>query len=236
MALSGIRQAADDFVSLFFPRLCAACNGNLVRGEDAICSSCLDKMPRTWDELDPGQNPVARIFWGRTMLRGAAACWIFAKGSHVQELIHNLKYNGRTDAGIAAGRFFGIALKDLTQFNSAGAIVPVPLHPDRLQKRGYNQSSCFGQGLSEALGIPLWEDALLRNDASETQTKKSRTERWDNVSEIFSVNPERPVAGKHILLVDDVVTTGATIEACTLPLLACAGTSVSVLAIANARD
>lgn len=235
MALSGIRQAADDFLSLFFPRLCAACNGNLVRGEEAVCTACLDKMPRTNDALSPAENPVARVFWGRIPLQGAAACFIFSKGSHVQELIHNLKYNGRTDAGIAAGKLFGAELKDLTPFNTATAIVPVPLHRKKLLKRGYNQSASFGEGLASAMGIPHYPDGMLRLDATESQTKKSRNDRWDNVAEVFAVNPKAGLKGKHIILVDDVITTGATIEACVNPLLALEGTTVSVIALANAR-
>lgn len=235
MAFSGIRRAADDFLSLFFPRLCAACNGNLVRGEEAICTGCLDKMPRTYDELDPAENPVARVFWGRTRLKGAAACFIFAKGSHVQELVHNLKYNGRRDAGIAAGKLFGAGLKDLTPFNTAHAVVPVPLHRKKIRKRGYNQAACFGEGLAESLNIPLFAEGLIRLDASESQTKKSRAERWDNVSDVFALHPKADLKGKHILLVDDVITTGATIEACVIPLLAQEGTSVTVLALASAR-
>lgn len=235
MALSVIRKAADDFLSLFFPRLCAACNGNLVRGEEAVCTDCLDKMPRTHDELDPAENPVARVFWGRIPVQSAAACFIFSKGSHVQELIHNLKYNGRTDAGIATGKIFGAGLKDLTPFNTAEAVVPVPLHRKKLLKRGYNQAAAFGEGLAISLGIPLIEDGMMRLDATESQTKKSRTERWDNVSDVFAVNKPELLKGKHIILVDDVITTGATIEACAIPLLAIEGTSVTVIAMASAR-
>ncbi len=236
MTTAGIAKWAGDFVSLFFPRLCAACSGHLVRGEVAICTACLIQCPRTHDEHHPVENPVARVFWGRISLQGAAACFVFSKGGNVQELIHNLKYNGRTDAGIAAGKLFGSDLKDLTPFNTAAAVIPVPLHRDKLRKRGYNQAACFGEGLAQAMNIPLYEHGLQRLSATESQTRKSRSARWENVEDMFAVNRNYDLRGKHILLVDDVITTGATIEACAAPLLALEGTTVSVIALASARD
>ncbi|HEU4718921.1 MAG TPA: phosphoribosyltransferase family protein [Bacteroidia bacterium] len=236
MASATLKQLGADFISLFFPVTCAACNGELVRGEEAICTSCLSFLPRTSDENDPRENPVARVFWGRVPLQCAASAFLFSKGGSVQELIHNLKYNGRKDAGIAAGKFFGNDLKKLTPFNSVDAVVPVPLHSEKFRKRGYNQAACFGQGIAHALGVPLLGRAVLRMTATETQTRKSRTERWSNVEDVFRANPEINVSGKHILLVDDVITTGATIEACASALLACEGTSVSVVSLASARE
>jgi ComF family protein len=207
-----------------------------MRGEHAICMSCLVEMPRTGDEHEPAENPVARVFWGRIKLRAAASCFIFTKGGKVQELIHNLKYNGRTDAGIAAGKLFGNDLKSLTPFNTAAAVIPVPLHRDKLRKRGYNQAACFAEGLALALEIPVYPDGMLRIGATESQTRKNRTERWDNVEDVFTINPKIDLAGKHLILVDDVITTGATIEACAAPLLALEGTSVSIISLASARN
>jgi ComF family protein len=235
MIRTGIKQLAGDFFSLFYPSLCAACNGHLVRHEDAICLQCLSGFPRTNDEHRPVENPAARVFWGRIPVRSAAACFLFTKGESVQELIHNLKYNGRTDAGIAVGKIFGEDLKALTPFNTADLVIPVPLHRSRLRKRGYNQAACFGQGLAEAMQIPMLANGMYRLSATATQTRKSRTERWDNVEDMFVVNKKYDLKGKHILLVDDVITTGATVEACAAPLLMLEGTSVSVISMASAR-
>ncbi|MCX6310471.1 MAG: ComF family protein [Bacteroidetes bacterium] len=236
MALSGLKQIAGDFASLFFPTVCAACNGPLVRGEVAICTLCLMECPRTFDEHDPVDNPAARAFWGRVQLQGAASLFVFTKGGKVQELIHNLKYNGRTDAGIAAGKLFGNEIKDLTPFNTIDAVIPVPLHRDKLAKRRYNQAACFGEGLASAMKIPQYEHGILRLSATETQTKKNRNERWENVEDVFTLNKKINLKGKHILLVDDVITTGATIEACAIPILELEGTKVSVISLASARD
>ncbi len=236
MSTTGLKQYAGDFASLFFPKLCVACNGHLIRGEDAICTACLLECPRTFDEQDVVDNPAARVFWGRIKLEAGVACFVFSKGGKVQELIHHLKYNGRTDAGIAIGKSFANDLKHLTPFNSVDAVVPVPLHRDKFLKRGYNQAASFGQGIASVLNVPLFENGMLRLSANETQTKKNREERWENVEDIFAVNKKTNLAGKHILLVDDVITTGATIEACAIPLLELENTRVSVIALASARD
>lgn len=234
--MQALKHIVGDFTSLFFPTVCAACNGHLVRGEVAICTACLMECPYTFDQHDPVDNPLARVFWGRVPLQAAAAFFVFSKGGKVQELIHNLKYNARTDAGIAAGKLFGNELKDLAPFNTIDAVVPVPLHRDKFIKRGYNQAACIGEGLATAMGIPLYEHGMLRLSATETQTKKNRNERWENVEDVFTLNKKIDLSGKHILLVDDVITTGATIEACAIPILEPEGTKLSVVSLAAARD
>jgi ComF family protein len=236
MATAGLKQLAADFIGLFFPKLCAACNGHLLRGEEAICTSCLLELPRTHDELNPADNPAIRVFWGRLRLQAAASCFVFVKGGKVQELVHQLKYNGRQDAGIAAGKLFGSDLKNLTPFNTIDAVVPVPLHEDKLRRRGYNQAACFAEGIAQALNVPHYPEAIRRLSATESQTRKSRTERWDNVEDVFALNDGIDLRGKHILLVDDVITTGATIEAAASPLLASEGTILSVASLASARE
>ncbi|CAN5243938.1 ComF family protein [soil metagenome] len=236
MTMHGLKQLTGDFFSLFFPNLCAACNGHLLRGEVAICTACLIDCPRTFDEHNPVDNPAERVFRGRIRIEGAASLFVFTKGGKVQELIHNLKYNGRKDAGIAAGKIFGNDLKDLTPFNTADAVIPVPLHRDKFSKRGYNQAACFGEGIASALAIPIYEYGMLRLNATETQTKKNRDERWENVEDVFTINKKFNLKGKHILLVDDVITTGATIEACAIPILELEGTKLSVISLASARN
>lgn len=229
-------QLADDFIGLVYPRLCVVCNANLVKGEDGFCIACEAELPRTFDELNPVENPAAKVFWGRFPLEAAAACFVFKGEGKVQELVHKLKYNGRKDAGIAAGKYFGSILKDISPFLTGNLIVPVPLHEDKLQTRGYNQAACFAQGLSEAMHIPYDEKTLIRLKATASQTRKNREERWENVGEVFSVPAKKQLEGKHIIIVDDVITTGATIEACVLPFLDIPGVRISVVSLAAARD
>jgi ComF family protein len=236
MSMPVLKRYTSDFISLFYPNLCVACNGHLLRGEVAICTACLIDCPRTFDEQDPVDNPVARVFRGRIPLQAAASLFVFTKGGKVQELIHNLKYNGRRDAGIAAGKLFGNDLKNLTPFNTLDAVIPVPLHRDKFLKRGYNQAACFGEGIAHSLDIPLHESGMLRLDATATQTRKNREERWENVEDVFAVNKKINLKGKHVLLVDDVITTGATIEACAIPLLRTEGVKLSIISLASARD
>lgn len=236
MVAIGFVQYSDDFVGLVYPRLCAICSGNLVASEEGFCIGCEVDLPRTYDELNPSANPVAKVFWGRFPLEAAASCFVFSGAGKVQELVHNLKYNGRKDAGIAAGRYFGTILKDISPFLTGNLIIPVPLHEDKLLTRGYNQATCFAQGLSEAMKIPYDEGAIVRLKATSSQTKKNREERWDNVGEVFAVPTKQDLAGKHVIIVDDVITTGATLEACILPLLSIPNVKISIVSLAAARD
>jgi len=229
-------EYSEDFIGLVYPRLCAACNGNLVKGEEGFCMSCEAELPRTLDELNPAGNPAARVFWGRFPLEAAASCFVFSGTGKVQELVHNLKYNGRKDAGIAAGKYYGAILKDISPFLTASLIIPVPLHEDKLESRGYNQATCFAQGLSEAMNIPYEENAIVRLKATSSQTRKNREERWDNVGEVFAVPAKKNLEGKHVIIVDDVITTGATIEACVVPLLNIPNVKISIVSLASARD
>lgn len=228
-------QLASDFIGLVYPRLCVVCNGHLLKSEQGFCFTCEQELPRTYDERNPAENPAARVFWGRFPLEAAASCFVFTGEGKVQELVHNLKYNGRKDAGVAAGLYYGNLLRDISPFLTADLLLPVPLHEDKLHTRGYNQAACFAQGLSEAMQIPFSEKILLRLKATSSQTRKSREERWDNVGEVFAVSARKKLEGKHLIIVDDVVTTGATIEACVLPLLNIPGVKISVVSLAAAR-
>lgn len=236
MSASKFTQLASDFIGLVYPRLCVVCNGHLLKTEQGFCFTCEQELPRTYDELNPKENPAARVFWGRFPVESAASCFVFTGQGKVQELVHNLKYNGRKDAGVAAGFYFGNILRTISPFLTADLILPVPLHEDKLHKRGYNQATCFAQGLSEAMNIPYSEKILLRLKATATQTRKSREERWENVGEVFAVSGKNKLEGKHVMIVDDVITTGATLEACVLPLLEIPNIKISVVSLAAARD
>ena len=151
----------------------------------------------------------------------------------VQRILHQLKYNRRREIGLKLGKHFGLQLNGQPPYKFADVIVPVPLHKKKEHKRGYNQSAVFAHGLSQILSIPVAKDALGRNVFTSTQTRKSRIDRWDNIKMVFELNQPQKVAGKHVLLVDDVITTGATIEACGTALLQAGDVQVSVAAIAS---
>jgi ComF family protein len=223
----------DDFISLLFPRICAACGNSLWKQEETLCISCEFHLPRTNFHLS-SENPVSRLFWGRVSLESAAAYLYFNKGNKVQRLIHQLKYKGRRDIGIYLGRQYGNYLKESPAFCSVQQIVPVPLHVKKLAQRGYNQSELFAIGMGESLNIPVAAEALFRRKETETQTKKSRFRRYQNVEAVFHVNDPGLMEMKHILLVDDVITTGATLESCIQAISQVRGVRISVATIAMA--
>ena len=222
----------NDFLSLIFPKVCAACGKSLFKSEESICTYCLYHLPKTNFHLYT-DNPVVKLFWGRTNIYSASSLYSFSKGSKVQHLIHQLKYRGKKEIGQTIGKYYGKELKVAPMFSSADVVIPVPLHLQKLKKRGYNQSEMFAQGIAESMNAETSGEILIRTFASETQTKKSRFARWKNVEEVFKVILPEKIKGKHILLVDDVITTGATLEACANKILEVPGTKVSVATIAT---
>ena len=223
----------DDFVSLFYPRLCAGCQTALVKGEEVLCIGCLSDLPKTGFEKI-SDNPVSQLFWGRAEIKLATSFCTFDKGGIMQHLMHQLKYKGGQEVGEKLGQLLGSEMLKSAPYLEVELLIPVPLHPKRERKRGYNQSAEIGKGMSEAMGIPLLSGNLIRNHYSASQTNKGRFDRWENVKELFSLKNPDILKGKHILLVDDVVTTGATLEACAQVLLKVPGTIVSIATIACA--
>lgn len=223
----------DDFISLLFPRLCYACGDHLLRNERIICTQCYVSIPRTNYHLSI-DNPVAQLFWGRAQILRAAAFSFYTKGSRIRNLIHNLKYKGIKEIGLELGNIYGTSLMKSDFSDTIDLIIPVPLHRAKERKRGFNQSEIISQGLSMAMGLAVDNKSLTRVALSDTQTKRSRYERWMNVEGIFAVNDPDKLKGKHILLVDDVITTGSTLEACAIELLKIENVKVSVAALAVA--
>lgn len=223
---------ADDLFWMMYPRLCAACAKPLFTGEICICTPCRFHLPRTGYHLQP-ENPVIKHFWGKVPVVQATAYYYFSKGERVQRLIHQLKYKGRQDVGEFIGDLMG---RDLlkSSFKEIDLIVPVPLHKFRLRQRGYNQSDCFAEGLSKGMMKEYSLNGLKRIEATSTQTKKHRFERYKNVDNIFEAGDPEKIFGKNILLVDDVITTGSTLISCAEKLLLSGACSVSVAAIACA--
>lgn len=218
---------------LIFPRLCVTCGDKLIEQEQWICLHCLHHIPRTNYHLEP-ENRVAQLFYGRVKIEFATSFFYFSKGSKYQSLLHNLKYKGMKELGSEIGKHFGIDLLQSDDFSSVDLICPVPLHPQKEKKRGYNQSWWIASGIATQMQKPLSADNLKRVTATETQTRKTRFERWQNVEGIFELNDPEAFSGKHILLVDDVVTTGSTIEACAQAILSKTDARVSIATLATA--
>lgn len=229
--LNTILKYAGDFLSLFFPELCYCCGKSLVNEETAVCTECLYDLPFTNFHLHE-DNPVARQLWGRFPFIYAGACFYFHQHSKVQTLIHQLKYNNKQAAGIWIGNVYGRQLKDLALAYQTDLIIPVPLHKSRERKRGFNQSECIAKGISEILNIPVNTDSLKRNIPTVSQTHKSRFSRYENMKEVFSVIQPDKLKNKHILIIDDVITTGATLESCATALMVVPGVKISIAAAA----
>lgn len=202
----------DDFISLFFPRTCYACGNSLFQNEKIICTSCLLHLPKT-NFHKTSENPVSKVFWGRVNLTTATSMYFYRKGGKVQHLIHQLKYKGHKEIGIFLGEIYGSQLKESALYNDIDLIIPIPLHQSKLKKRGFNQAELFARGLAQSMQKEMDLKSLVRQIATSTQTKKTRYKRWENVSEIFKLEIPENINGKKILVVDDVITTGATMEA-----------------------
>jgi ComF family protein len=221
----------EDFISLLLPRLCHACGDHLLRNEHLICTQCFISIPRTNYHLTTG-NPVEQLFWGRCRITRAAAFSFYTRGSRIRRLIHRLKYDGLKEIGFELGKIYGLALKNSEFMNDIDLIIPVPLHKSRQRSRGFNQSECIAEGIAEVTGYQVDINTLVRIRSSDTQTKRSRYERWMNVEGIFTVADPQKIVGRHILLVDDVITTGSTLDACASELLKTEDVKVSIAALA----
>ncbi len=221
----------SDILNFLFPRNCVVCLKILTDNENIICSECYYGIPRTNFHNDP-DNPVIQLFWGRVNISHATSYFYYNKAGQYQKLIYGLKYQGRSDIGIEAGRMFGAELRE-SAFSAVDAVMPVPLHKKKLRKRGYNQSEMIARGICSILNKPLVSDMLERVEFTDTQTRRSRYDRYTNVSGCFRIKGNYDFSGKHILVVDDVITTGSTLEACAEILLE-EGIRVSVATLAVA--
>ncbi|HEY4655493.1 MAG TPA: ComF family protein [Cyclobacteriaceae bacterium] len=231
---SFLSEISDDFVSLIYPHVCEGCLGPLVKGEDILCTSCLSDLPRANMHID-GNNPLAEKFKGRIPVIAAAAFLRFRKRGKVQRMLHSLKYRNRPEIGYKLGYAYGHDLVQAGFSDRFDLIISVPLHPSRLRSRGYNQSDEWARGISDSTAIPFRSGLLQRLRNTRTQTDRSKLGRWENVREVFTVAYPDQVRDKAILLADDVVTTGATLESCGQVLLnsGCRGFGVACIAMAQ---
>ncbi|MCU0419499.1 MAG: ComF family protein [Cyclobacteriaceae bacterium] len=225
---------ARDFLGLFFPRYCLGCEDALVKGEEVLCSECLSQLPKANDWLEE-TNPVRMKFAGRMEVQHAFAFLKFRKSGLVQHLLHQLKYNNHPEVGQRLGAVFAHELAQRGFVAPFDCLVPVPLHRSRQRSRGYNQSTQFALGLASVWKVPVSESISVRKTRTQTQTRKNRWQRWENVRAVFDVAPTASLAGKHVLLVDDVITTGATLEACGGHLWQAGCAQLSIACIAAAQ-
>lgn len=228
-----LTREINNLAELFYPNLCIACNNRLVTQEKYLCMHCWHDLPVTNFHHSP-DNKVAMLFWGRVQIENATAFFAYNKGSNYQHLIHFIKYKGLKELGFETGIRFGHVLKNAANFGDADIIVPVPLHPEKEKLRGYNQSEWIARGLGVSMLKPVSANNLVRKIHTSTQTRKNRFERWENVDNIFEIKNPDAFAGKLVLLTDDVITTGSTLEACATELLKITGTRVSVASLAFA--
>lgn len=234
MIKQALLDVSEPFLSFLFPKLCVSCQKDFSQKDEELCISCDLKMPKTDFHLRK-DNPFTERLRGRFSFYNGAAYFFFKKGGHAQDLIHAIKYDDRPNAAMMIGEKFGQRLNNSPYFKDVDMIVPVPMHPAKQKLRGYNQAAMFGLGLSNVMEIPMFEHGLVKKRQTTSQTKRrGRFSRWENVVEVFDI-PElskKKFAGKHVLLVDDVLTTGATIEACAEQLLKAEGIKLSVATMA----
>lgn len=229
-----LSQELAAFTHLFFPSTCFQCQVPLPDSKAICCVICQSHWAYT-DLHKFQENAFTERFWGRIPLVQGAAMFHFLKGGVTQRIVHALKYDGKKHIGIRLGSIYGGTLRQYWEKDIPECIIPVPLHPKKRNARGYNQAAVFGRGLSLSMGIPLLEQCLIRTKYLTSQTQMSRSERFKNVLESFAVRREKQLTDHHALLVDDVLTTGATLEACALQLLAVPGVRISMATIAMAQ-
>lgn len=232
-SIPSIKAIFRDIIAQVYPNLCLCCGKNHIHIQGILCLQCHLNLPKTGDHLNQ-KNLFTERLWGRLPFVSCAALYQYFKGSDTQQLIHRLKYQRHPEVGVALGEYYGRQLKSSPYFSDVECIVPVPLHPRKQRMRGYNQSAEFAKGLAKTMEIPYYPNGLVRNIFTKTQTQKTRFERYDNVLRVFEVGNRKKLEGKHILLVDDVLTTGATLEACGVALLELPSVRLSMSTIAIA--
>ena len=225
----------ESIINLFFPKVCSGCSSFLLSNENVICTVCRHDIPLTNHHLNP-ENDAFKKFYGRIPVVHTSALFYFHKKGIVQELIHNLKYKGHEEIGTILGEWYAEDLKTIDLLQSVDEIIPVPLHRRKLKERGYNQVTAFGKALSSGLNIDYNGSILVRNVYSKTQSKKNLLGRTEGIESTFDVFFTEKDHNKHFLLIDDVITTGSTLEACSRALLKIPGSKISIVCMAMAQS
>lgn len=224
----------NDFIALIYPRNCITCGNSLYKHENMVCNHCFVTLPKSNFHTEENSE-LERVFAGRVPVIKAGSYYLFEKSGKVQKLLHSIKYKSNKALAEQLGIWYAQSLKDCKEISQADVIIPVPLHPKKQKQRGFNQSEEFARGLSKEFNIPVNTQNLIRNQFTDTQTRKKKFERWENVKDKFELKDAGQLENKTVLLVDDVITTGATIDACYEALKNVPGVKVSVLSLAYAK-
>ena len=220
-----------DFIALIYPPCCVSCNIVLHPHEEHLCLSCYMKLPKTLFTKQ-ANNPVEKVFWGKVPVKVATSLFFYTKKDPTQALLYHLKYNDRPSIGTYLGKMLGQELIQSGRFNHVDIIVPVPLHKSKMNKRGYNQCTFISKGIQEVTNWPIDNSSLVRSSFNKSQTKMNRLSRWLNVETIFKLDTSENLVDKHVLLVDDVITTGSTLEACVKQIILAKPASISIATVA----
>jgi len=228
---STIQSYIKDFSHLIFPHYCEGCGTDAILQHEFLCMKCLAQLPETGFE-NITNNPVEKLFYGRLNIQNATAAFYFSKQSLIQHIIHQLKYKGNKEAGIFLGKLLGNQLNKSERFNSVDVIIPLPLNAIKEAKRGYNQAAIITEGITTIFNKPIESKAVVRTVFTETQTHNNRIERWQNMDGAFAVKNTEAIKNKHVLLVDDIVTTGSTLDACGNIILESGCSALSIATVA----
>ena len=228
-----LASLVEDALHLFYPHFCKSCGYDNLKKDQLLCFHCLNSLPRT-DFAKHPNNLTERIFAGRLDIAAAHSEFYFSKGKIIQHLLHQLKYKGKKEIGVFLGGLLGESILKSGRFLNIDVIIPLPMFIDKEKKRGYNQSVIIANGISSILKVPVLENIVFRNRFTETQTRKQRSERWLNVEGSFDIKNEKLLEGKNILLVDDIITTGSTLESCGRKILKIPSTNLNMATLAVA--
>ncbi|GGW25336.1 ComF family protein [Arenibacter certesii] len=220
-----------DITSVLLPKLCFGCNELLIRGEEHICTVCRNQLPLTEYTFN-AENPVDRIFYGRIIIKKASAFLFYTDKGIVKNLIHYLKYKNQEQIGYFLGQWYGHTIKDNNYLKNIDYVIPVPIHPKKRRRRGYNQVTLFAKTVAKHLSAQYAEDILIKTANTRTQTKKTRLLRWQNKQALYILTNIETLKGKNVLLLDDVITTGATMEACATVLSKAPGIKIYIASMA----
>jgi ComF family protein len=228
--LQKVNLLKESILHFLFPHICEGCGTDILNAEHFICVQCLNSLPLTDYHLHPN-NPVEKVFWGRLPLVSATSQYYFTKHSLIQRLMHQVKYKGNKELAFYLGKIMGQQLASSNRFIYADGLIPLPLYPDREKKRGFNQATLLSEGIASVLKKPVLNHVVSRAIHTETQTRKNRIERWQNIEKGFALIHGEAIENKHVILVDDVITTGATLEACGRVLLQAENARLSIASL-----